>query len=236
MKALILAGGFGTRLKTVVPTLPKPLADVSGRPFLEYLLDQWIENGVSEFYLLVCHLAEKIKAHFKNEYRGCKIQYIQEKEPLQTGGAVLYALNHFSDLESDVVIMNGDTFLDVDFKEMQLFHQKNNSDMTMALRKVEKNDRYSGAVLSSDFKIKTFAKREPNSPHLLINAGLYFLKPKVMFNEGYKSGDVFSIEDDFFPKMIQNKSAYGFLTHGKFIDIGIPVDYQRAQTFFSYAK
>lgn len=236
MKALILAGGLGTRLRAVVPSLPKPLADVCGKPFLEYLLDYWIEHRVDEFYLSLCHLAEKIKGHFKEEYKGRKIHYIEEPKPLGTGGCILYCLDQFKDQESDVVVLNGDTYAEVDFDRMLTFHEKRASMLTIALREVLKNDRYSGVELNPDGTIQNFKRREQKSPHLLINTGVYLIKPRVMKKLLFKVGDTFSIEDDFFPKIIQQESLFGFATQGKFIDIGIPEDYQKAQTFFSYAQ
>jgi len=185
MKALILAGGLGTRLKSVVPSLPKPLASVCGRPFLEYLLDYWIEHKVDEFYLSVCHLAEKIKDHFKGEYRGCKIHTIEEPSPLGTGGCILYCLEQFKDKDSDLVILNGDTFTEVDFEALLAFHSEKKSALTIALREVPQNDRYSGVVLDSSLQIQDFKRREQQSSHLLINTGIYLLKPKVMTERGY---------------------------------------------------
>lgn len=236
MKALILAGGLGTRLSAVVPNLPKPLASVCGRPFLEYLFDYWIEKGINEFYLSIGHLAEKIKDHFKDEYKGYRVYSIKEPYPLGTGGGIFYSLNHFKDDESDIVVLNGDSYAEVDFDKMKSFHREKKSELTLALREVEQNDRYSGVLLNSDCKIQAFKKREEKSPFLLINAGIYLMKPKVIKYSHFKIGDTFSIEDDFFPQMIHKTPLYGFVTVGKFIDIGIPKDYKRAQTFFKYAK
>ena len=158
MRAIILAGGLGTRLQSAVPDLPKPLAPIHQRPFLEYQMDYWIGKGVTEFYLSVCYLAQKIKDHFQESYRGCKISYIREPLPLGTGGAILYCLSKLPNKNEDVVILNGDTFVELDFDKMLGSHQKNASHLSVALREVEQNDRYSAVVLDKENKIIEFCQ------------------------------------------------------------------------------
>ena len=235
MKAVILAGGLGTRLKSVVSDLPKPLAPIHQRPFLEYQLDYWINQGVTEFYLSVCYLAQKVKSHFQDSYKGCKISYIQEPAPMGTGGAILYSLSQFQDQKSDVVILNGDTFVEVDFDAMLASHKGSGSSLSIALRVVECNDRYSGVELDKNDKITQFCQRKESSETLLINAGVYLLKPKLFSSYQWKCGERFSIEDDFFPEVIKSKNVYGYVTSGKFIDIGVPKDYEKSKSFFKDA-
>lgn len=236
MKAVILAGGLGTRLKTVIPHLPKPMAPINNRPFLEYLMDYWIDQGVDSFCLSLCHMAEVIQSHFKESYRNCPIEYIKEPAPLGTGGAILYCLSKLDNSSAEVVVLNGDTFVEVDLQSMLRMHQRQSSNLTIALRKVENNDRYSGVELDENSQIKGFFPRGSNSPYLLINAGVYLLTPKMMMSQRWHVGEKFSIEDDFFPEVIKKQDVYGFLTQGKFIDIGIPSDYQRGQSFFCDVK
>ncbi len=235
MKALILAGGLGTRLSAVVPHLPKPMAIVNKRPFLEYLLDYWINQGVDEFYLSVHHLANKIKDHFGSSYKNRPITYLQEPKLLGTGGAILFSLSQFLAKDEDILILNGDTFVEVDLKEMLDFHQRCPSSMTIALRSIEQNDRYSGVEIDSNNQLIQFAERKKDSSYLLINAGVYLVKPEFFCCQKWQVGEVFSLEDHFFPEVIKEKNRlFGFVINGRFIDIGIPTDYQRAESFFNY--
>lgn len=235
MRVLILAGGLGTRLQSVVPDLPKPMALVNHRPFLEYLMDYWIGQGAKEFYISVCYLAEKIKGHFGSQYQKIPITYFEEPHPLGTGGALLWSLNKLQDKDSELLVLNGDTFLELKFSQMQTLHQQRGSSVTIVLREVEENNRYSGVIINSQNQIIQFCEREQNSPALLINAGAYLIKPRLFLDQGFLAGEKFSLEDDFFPKLIHTVSTYSFVTNGKFIDIGIPLDYQKSQTFFQYA-
>lgn len=232
MKAIILAGGLGTRLQSRVPNTPKPLAPISNRPFLEYQMDYWIEQGIDEFYLSIGYLADQIRTHFKESYKGVKIHYIQETHPLGTGGAILHALKHLEDACSDVCILNGDTFVEVDFKKLLCLHHKQQSFLTIALRRVEKNDRYSGVVINQENKIIEFAQRDGENNELLINAGIYLIKPSFYIEQTQELPKVFSVEDDFFPFIVKDIDVYGFVCEGRFIDIGVPKDYERATEFF----
>lgn len=232
MNVLILAGGLGTRLKSVIQNLPKPMAPIRKRPFLEYLLDFWIEKGFSNFYLLTCYQADKIQDHFNGEYKRTNIHCIHEPELLGTGGALLYALDQL-DFKEELIIVNGDTFFEIDFEKIYAFHKKKGSELTLGLRKVDNNDRYSGIVLNEEGQIEIFSKRVEGSEHRLINAGVYILNPSLFKESNFERGKKLSLEDDLFPKLIQSQKVYGFVGEGKFIDIGIPADYERAQDFFA---
>ncbi|MCH9633627.1 MAG: D-glycero-alpha-D-manno-heptose 1-phosphate guanylyltransferase [Chlamydiae bacterium] len=231
MQVLILAGGLGTRLKSVVQNLPKPMAPVQNRPFLEYLLDFWIDQKATAFYLSTCHLAEKIESHFSKSYRGCSIEQIKEPEPLGTGGGLLYALNKIG-LNEDIVVVNGDTFFEIDFERMKAFHKEKKARLTMGLREVQLNNRYSGIELDDTQKVCMLAQRKTDSKHLLINAGVYILNPRWLLEQGFQVGGKYSLEDELFPLLIKKEAVYGFVSKGKFIDIGIPEDYEKAQQFF----
>ena len=195
-----------------------------------------MKQGVQEFYLSVCYQAKKIREHFKKSYKGAPIHYIEEPNPLGTGGAILYVLSEFKDQKSDVVVLNGDTFLELDFEKMVAFHKRSNSDVTLALRTVDQNDRYSGVLLDTENKILEFCQRQENASELIVNAGVYLLKPEILTKGPWQKGDQFSIEDDFFPVAVEKRAVYGFMTHGRFIDIGIPKDYERSKDFFKYEK
>ena len=134
LTAIILAGGLGTRLKDVLPDLPKPMAPILGRPFLEYLMDYWIKQGVNHFILSVGYQKKVIMSHFSNEYHGASIEYSIENTPLGTGGALLKASQNISDL---FLLLNGDTFIEVDLKQMIAFHFNKKSDWTLSIIKLK---------------------------------------------------------------------------------------------------
>ncbi len=232
MKACVLAGGFGTRLRSCVSEVPKPLAPINQRPFLELLLDYWIAQGVRSFYLLTGYLGHLIEEHFEGSYKGADIFCLQEKKSLGTGGALAHAFQKFSEFEEGFVI-NGDTFFEVDAKKMKNFHNANKAEMTLALRQVEHNDRYSGLVLSSQGRVISFLKREADSKELLINGGVYYLGLQGVKALKCIQKESFSLEDDFFPEYLIKASLFGFVQKARFIDIGIPSDYQKAFSFFS---
>lgn len=232
MHVLILAGGLGTRLQSVVKSVPKPMAPIHNRPFLEYLMRFWKEHGATHFYLSIGYLAETIESHFKESYQGIPITRIVEKEPLGTGGGLLYALDQIN-LNEDLIVVNGDTYFEIDPQALKAFHMRQESKLTLGLREVLANDRYSGVQLDEKGRVKHFAKREEGSSHLLINAGVYILDPLWIKAFGFDPHVKCSLEDDLFPQLIESNQVYGFASNGRFIDIGIPKDYERAQHFFA---
>ncbi len=231
MRAVILAGGKGARLNPIISDVPKPMAPIRKRPFLEYLLNYWIKQGVDQFVLSIGHMADQIHYYFGNNYRGCPIEYIREEKPLGTGGALLFVLDSLEDTDEAVLVLNGDSYCEVEFREMQEQHEKNNAAITVALTEVKENNRYSG-VHMKDNRILSFEKRRENATTSLINAGAYLIYPEVFFGQKWNIGDKLSLEDDLFPVMIRQHLVFGFSTCGRFIDIGIPDDYIRAQGFF----
>lgn len=236
MHVLILAGGLGSRLKKVVSDRPKPMAQILHRPFLEYLMDYWIQLGAETFYLSVCHLAAKIKEHFQNEYKGHPIIYFEEPKPLGTGGGLFYCLERIPFKKQEIAVINGDTFFEIDFHSILAFHEEKKAAVTLVLRKVSFNDRYSGVVLNEEKRIAEFCQRSSKSPELLINGGIYYGKPEAFLAHPYPKNQPFSLEDDFFPTFIHTHPVYGYVDAGRFIDIGIPSDYQKSQSFFEHAE
>lgn len=232
MKACVLAGGLGTRLRSLVSSVPKPLASIYHRPFIEYVLDHWIAQKVTSFYLLTGYLGHVIEEHFQGSYRGCEVKCLQEPKALGTGGALSHAFRANLDFEEGFVL-NGDTFFEVDAQKLKAFHDEKNAEITLALREVQVNDRYSPLSLSEEGRVLDFMKRVPSTQKGLINGGVYFLSSKGV--EAIRSfpREVFSIEDDFFPDYLKIAPLYGLNQKARFIDIGVPSDYERAPHFFS---
>ena len=220
MEAIILAGGFGTRLSKVVSDVPKPMAPINERPFLEYLLDDLNNKGINRFILAVGYKKEVIKNYFRERYKNIEIIYSDEDIPLGTGGAIKKALT-LSKAE-DIFIVNGDTFFDVDLKEMYKFHKENNSNLTLAIKKMEKFDRYGSLVLEENKIIKFEEKKYIEKGY--INGGVYLLKKNILSN---KKEDSFSFEKDILENKELKIEKYGYKSEGYFIDIGIPEDYYK---------
>lgn len=223
MEAIILAGGFGTRLQSVVQDVPKPMAPINGKPFLAFLLDSLSKQAVRKIILSTGYRHKVIENYFKNCYKGMKIVYSVEQEPLGTGGAILKALGKATN--RNVFVINGDTFLQLNMAEMMEKHLSLGSDITMALKLMENFDRY-GAVEVEIGKITGF-KEKKQCQSGYINGGVYLLRPEIF---DVKLPERFSFESDFLEKHVESLNINAFITPGYFIDIGIPEDYQRART------
>ena len=231
-EAIILAGGFGTRLQSVVPDLPKPMAPVAGKPFLEYLLLFLKNYGFNRVVISTGYMSEKISSYFGNSYEGMKIIYVKEENALGTGGALKLALQHCE--EQHVLVMNGDSFFDINLAEFQLFHLHYQPMFTLATRSVENAGRYGTLEIEEDeicaFREKTGEEKPGN-----INAGIYYVD-NYFFLENSPEAETFSLEKDFFEKNVDNFGFFAYPGEGYFIDIGIPEDYQRAQDEFKEFK
>ena len=226
--AVILAGGLGRRLQTAVQDVPKPMAPINGRPFLEYLLDYWIGQNINHFVLSVGYKHEVIERHFGNNYRETKIDYAVEEQPLGTGGGLLCALKYLNGAGS-FLIMNGDTFFEVDLMSMRLYHQAKQAAVTIALRNVDANSRYASVECDGDGKITAFDNRARTLSPELINGGVYLAEKSAFVDFAPDANEPVSLEELLYPRMLAaGTRMYGFPSSGKFIDIGIPEDYRRA--------
>lgn len=223
MKAIVLAGGFGTRLRERVPDLPKPMAPVAGRPFLEYVLDRLIAGGVSEIILSVGYRADAVIGHFGNVYRNATVSYAVESEPLGTGGAIVHALKDQND--DPVLVLNGDTFLSIDYAEFVHWYAQSPAQVAMVLREVSDVTRY-GSVLVDDERVFSFVEKGKVGCGL-INAGVYVVNPEV-FKALVLPGK-FEFETDILQNYCDVLKPRAFITNEYFVDIGIPDDYERAQ-------
>lgn len=224
MQAIILAGGFGTRLQAVVKDVPKPLADISGKPFLCYLLQHLKNCGITNVVISVGYLREKIIEYFGDNYLGIKIAYAREDKPLGTGGAIKNSLK-FIDKKKPVIVINGDTFLQINYQKLLSVHGEKKSQITMVLREVEDCSRYGRVVVNGSLVIN-FEEKNSIKNRGLINGGIYVLNEEVFVNFLAES---FSFEEDFLMKELQSLQLQGFIVDEYFIDIGIPEDYAKAQ-------
>jgi D-glycero-alpha-D-manno-heptose 1-phosphate guanylyltransferase len=227
-EAIILAGGFGTRLKTVVPDRPKPMAVIHGRPFLEYLLDYTISQGVTKCILSVGFMHEMIMQHFGNSFKGVELLYAVEDKPLGTGGGIRNALPFVTN--ETLFIINGDTFFRISLPEMEMVFAKYQADMVIALYHPQDDRRYGSVLTNSQGRIIHFCEKKEVVGNSLINGGIYFMKRDIF--SGFDFPEVFSMEKDFLEKSSTILKIYGKPFDTDFIDIGIPESYQRAASFF----
>ncbi|MBF8984852.1 nucleotidyltransferase family protein [Lutibacter sp. B2] len=223
MEAIILAGGFGTRLRSVVSTVPKPMAPIEDKPFLVYILGKLNKQNVKKIIFAVGYKYEVIKDYFKDKYKDMEIVYSIEDEPLGTGGAIKKALKMTN--SDNVFVLNGDTFFDIELKQLLSQHVRKDADITMALKPMRDFKRYGTVIVSNDriisFEEKKYKKKGK------INGGIYVINRKI-FNK-IKMMENFSFENDFVIKHIDHLKLYGFISDTYFIDIGIPKDYKKVQ-------
>jgi D-glycero-alpha-D-manno-heptose 1-phosphate guanylyltransferase len=231
--AIILAGGFGTRLQSVVNDLPKPMAPISGEPFLNYQLNYLKHYGIKNVILSVGYLSEKIKAYYGDNFNGLTIDYVVEETPLGTGGGIRLALEKCT--ESLSFVLNGDSFFDVDLIKFYGQHIQNRSQISLALRKVNNSARYGTIEKTKENIISSFKEKSGIDHEGIINGGVYLLD-KNLYLQKTPSSTNFSIEKDFFEKQLSNSLISGFEFEGYFIDIGIPEDYLKAQNDFKGFK
>ena len=233
MIAVILAGGMGTRLKSVVPNLPKPMAPVNGRPFMEYQLDYWIDQGVSQFIVSVGYMKEVIMGHFGPSYRSTPISYAVEAKPLGTGGGLLLAARYLSE---PFLLLNGDTFFEVDLAGLQKHHTRQQADLTFSLFRTNEVGRYMGIEITETGEIITL-NSDNEKYEKLVNGGVYLVNPIIFKNVSYELDQKISFELKIVPDlMTEGIKIYGVEYPGRFIDIGIPADYLRSNTILNISR
>lgn len=224
MQAIILAGGFGTRLKSAVGHLPKPMAPIAGRPFLCWLLEYVARQGVTDAVLCVHYLPKTIRNYFGHRYAGINLHYALEEVPLGTGGAIKQALG-LLDTTQPMFVLNGDSFVCVDYAHMLALHVQCGRALTIATSRQPDCSRYSLLQLQEGL-ITNYRARGTNAPGVISN-GFYVLEASLF--TGYELPESFSFEADFLAPHVPQLWPASFSGVEYFIDIGVPQDYARAQ-------
>ena len=227
MKAVILAGGLGTRLRSVVSDVPKVMAPVAGKPFLHFIIQKLINEQVSRIILAVGYKHEVIKEFIDGSSYNAEFIFSIENEPLGTGGGIKLALDACT--QENVFIINGDSFFNCDLEHLMEQHLHQNADISMALKRMKKFERY-GTVTLIENRISAFNEKR-FCEQGLINAGVYVLKSKVL--NQITLPRIFSLEKDVFEKQTSTLRILGFIYNAYFIDIGIPEDYEKSQVDFA---
>ncbi|MEO6001349.1 MAG: nucleotidyltransferase family protein [Chitinophagaceae bacterium] len=224
-EAIILAGGLGTRLREAVPDLPKCMAPVLAKPFIGYLIDYLLQQGIEKFIFSLGYKSNIIKQYLQTQYADYAITYSIEEEPIGTGGAVRLACKKAS--EKTVLVLNGDTFFKVDLQKLASFHDLCGAHCTLSLKPMRNFSRYGLVELNIDYSIKSF-KENQYYEEGLINGGVYALHAEKFLQE--ELPDKFSFEKNYLEKFAGSRRFYGIIQDDYFIDIGIPEDFERAQT------
>jgi len=224
---IILAGGFGTRLQSVVKDVPKPMAPIADKPFLQWLLEYLTPFKPGQIILSTGYKHDSIESYFGKHFKGIPINYSIENEPLGTGGAIKKAMTLVK--TKNALVLNGDTFLRIKHLEFFNFHCLNNSIFTMALKPMENPTRY-GTVTCDQNRIVQFNEKDEKCENGLINTGVYLLS--AMVSEHFPVEEKFSFEKDFLEPKSNELNMHCFVTDAYFIDIGIPEDFQKANNEF----
>ena len=225
--AIILAGGMGTRLQGVLSGSPKVLAEVNGRPFIFNILDQLLHAGIAKVIISTGHLADQVETTIGKRYGSLNVEYSKEHKPLGTGGALKLAQKN---VDMDYfLVMNGDSYVEFNLLRLFIYSTRKKASIVILTKKVDDASRYGTIKLNKNREIVQFIEKGKRAENGMINAGIYIVE-KSTFN--YMPDKIpYSLEYDFFPKMI-GQNIYGFVTDGRFIDIGTPTSYLKAQNFF----
>ena len=223
-EAIILAGGLGTRLRSVVSELPKCMAPVAGKPFLHYVIAHLQKQGVDEFIFSVGYMYEAIESYLKKDHPKLNYQLSIEEEPLGTGGAIKSSCQKA--IEKNVLVLNGDTMFSIDINKLSEQHLNHHAECTLSLKPMKEFDRYGVVELHHDLTISSFKEKQFYHKGL-INGGVYALNVSKFLHEDLP--EKFSFEKDYLEKYFTERSMYGCIQDEYFIDIGIPEDFARAQ-------
>jgi NDP-sugar pyrophosphorylase family protein len=226
LPAVLLVGGIGTRLQPVLPATSKPLAPVGSAPFLQLLVRQLRSQGIHRLVMCTGHLADQVVKEFGDGHKwDVAIAYSKESSPLGTAGALKFAECHLTQA-SDFLVMNGDSFLELDFRELIRFHREHDGLISIAVRRVPNAARYGTVQLDTHNRVVGFREKMGASLPGIVNGGVYVFKHAIL--QHIPDGPA-SLEKDVFPRLLEH-GAYALEQQGMFIDIGTPEDYARAQT------
>jgi NDP-sugar pyrophosphorylase family protein len=225
VKAVLLVGGLGIRLRSAVPSAPKVLASVGKRSFLQLLVSQLRSQGIHRLVMCTGYLAEQIEKEFGNgQAWDVAIEYSREEQPLGTAGAVKLAARYLKD-NSEFLVMNGDSFLEIDFHNFMEFHRSHEAMASIAVLRVEDTNRYGTVNVDANGRVMGFAEKTGREVPGLVNGGVYVFNHAVLQCIPEQPA---SLEKDIFPRLL-DQGVYAQEQHGMFIDIGTPTDYARAQ-------
>lgn len=223
-EAIILAGGLGTRLQTVVSDVPKSMAPINGVPFIGLVINYLQSQGIQHFIFSLGYKSEMLINFIESEYPQLDKQYCIEEEPLGTGGAITQACKKAN--SENVLILNGDTLFKINLKSLSHLHVQKKADCTIALKEMFNIERYGTVDMNNSNTVIAFTEKR-FCQNGLINGGVYALNVKNFLKENLPP--VFSFEKDYLERLFSIRAIFGLKYTTHFIDIGIPEDYERAQ-------
>ena len=221
---VILCGGLGKRLQSVVNDRSKPMVEINGRPFLDVLIDYVASFGFRRFILCIGYMGDFIKRYYRNREGLLEIIFSEEKEPLGTAGAIKKAESLIR--SSPFLVMNGDSFCKVDLRIFFQFHLKKKAFSSIVLTNATDTDDYGNVVLGESARIIAFDEKTKKQKSNLVSAGIYLFQKEIL--SLIPANKNFSLEKDFFSKKVSNR-FYGYITQKTFIDIGTPARYKKAE-------
>ena len=228
VKAIILAGGYATRLRPLTLTRPKPLLPILDKPLLDWIIDGLRDSNVKDIILSIRYLAQLIKVKYGAGIdRGVNIKYVEETKPLGDAGPIKL-VDKVLGLDVTFLVVYGDVFSYIDYSRIIEFHKRKGGIATIMLTKVKDPSRYGVAVLDDDYRIKDFIEKPPReqAPTNIINAGVYVFEPDILRYIPEKSPS--KLARDVIPKIIAKEQVYGYIHEGLWNDIGVPEDYYNA--------
>jgi D-glycero-alpha-D-manno-heptose 1-phosphate guanylyltransferase len=223
-EAIILAGGLGTRLRSIVADLPKCMADVAGKPFLSYVINYYRKQGIEKFIFSLGYKHEVIEEYLQKEFTDIMYTASVEPEPLGTGGAIYMACSKAT--TENILVVNGDTLFEIKLRLLSDFHEKKNADCTLSLKKMSNTDRYGVVETDDNSKVISFKEKKYYETSI-INGGVYALNVPSFMSEKFPVR--FSFEKEYFELYHDTRKIYGLIQDGYFIDIGVPEDFAQAQ-------
>lgn len=226
--AAILAGGLGTRLRSVVADRPKVMAEINGKPFLAYLLTQLSAVGCRSVVLCTGHRGEQIEEAFGSQFAGVRLQYSREPQALGTAGALRWALPHL--ISEPVLVMNGDSYCGADLQAYWDWYCAHRPVASLLLTEVGNAGRYGSVAIADDGRVTRFKEKNATADPGAINAGIYFLGQQVLAQ--IAQDKMVSLEYDIFPRLV-GQGLMGLVAQGRFLDIGTPQDFALAEAFFA---
>lgn len=223
MQVIILCGGLGTRLRAVVKDVPKPMAPVNGKPFMQIQVDKIIDSGATKVIFAVGYKKEIIKDFFGDTYRGVPMIYSEEDHPLLTGGAMKQALRYID--EDHAIVVNGDIYTNIDYRDFERFYLETGAREVLAAKPMDNFDRFGNIVPGEDgITIVDFIEKQPTE-HGNVNLGIYAMNKNIFDEYADELGDEFSHEVDYLSRHLHDRKHCVYLYDGYYVDIGIPDDY-----------
>lgn len=227
MECIVLAGGLGTRLRSVVNELPKCMAPVNDKPFLHYLFEYLKQQGATRIILSLGYKHEYVLDWISKQDLSFDIDHVIENEPLGTGGGIQLAISKAN--EKNIIVLNGDTIFTLSLNKLLSFHVEAKATTTLALKEMYNFHRYGVVNVDEQNTIISFEEKQYREKGL-INGGVYVMDKKAFANKDLP--EKFSFEKDYLEQYISDKSFYGYISDGYFLDIGIPEDYHKAAEDF----